>query len=114
MFLTAERRSAVVGATWPAEAEKLRQIMPHCLFLVPGYGAQGGSGMDVMHSFNDQGYGALINSSRGIIFAGQREDLPASLKGEEQFAQAAGWAAKQMKEDLLQSLKASGKLPSNW
>ncbi len=105
---------AVVGATWPEEAEQLRADMPSCYFLVPGYGAQGGSGMDVMPTFDEQGYGALINSSRGIIFASQRDDLPTDLKGEELFADAAAWAATAMKEDLLSCLKQVNKLPENW
>ncbi|MDX2470404.1 MAG: orotidine-5'-phosphate decarboxylase [SAR324 cluster bacterium] len=105
---------AVVGATWPDEAEQLREDMPSCYFLVPGYGAQGGSGLDVMPTFDKNGYGALINSSRGIIFASQRDDLPSQLKGEELFADAAAWAATAMKEDLLSCLKEVNKLPDNW
>lgn len=60
---------AVVGATYPKEAVKLREIMPNAFFLVPGYGAQGGGAEDVKPCFNKDGMGALINSSRGIIFA---------------------------------------------
>ncbi len=105
---------AVVGATWPKEQTRLRKLMPHCLFLVPGYGAQGAKGKEVMPSFNPQGYGALINSSRGIIFAYKRPDLPSSLQGDENFAQAAAWAASEMRKDLLHNLAQAGKLPSNW
>jgi orotidine-5'-phosphate decarboxylase len=64
---------AVVGATHPAELAQLRQLLPHVYFLVPGYGAQGGSGRDVAAAFRPDGLGAIINSSRGIIAAFQPE-----------------------------------------
>lgn len=64
---------AVVGATFPEEAAKLRKLMPHTYFLVPGYGAQGGKAADVRVCFNKDGLGALINSGRDIIFAWERE-----------------------------------------
>jgi len=60
---------AVVGATYPEELEQLRQVMPHAWLLVPGYGAQGGTAREVAAAFDDQGLGAIINSSRSIIFA---------------------------------------------
>jgi len=59
---------AVVGATWPEHMKLLRDKMPRSLILVPGYGAQGGSTDGVRVAFNPDGYGALINSSRGILF----------------------------------------------
>ena len=63
---------AVVGATYPQEIVELRAAMPHVQFLVPGYGSQGGTARDVAAAFDSQGMGAVINSSRGIIFAHQR------------------------------------------
>jgi len=60
---------AVVGATYPQEAASLRQAMPTSLFLVPGYGAQGGGAADVMPCFNPDGLGAVVNSSRGILYS---------------------------------------------
>ncbi len=60
---------AVVGATYPAEAAKLRKIMPNSIFLVPGYGAQGGTAADTKPCFDENGFGALIVSARGIIYA---------------------------------------------
>ena len=60
---------AVVGATYPAEAAKLRRIMPHAYFLVPGFGAQGAKPQDVVACFNPDGLGAVVNSAREIIFA---------------------------------------------
>lgn len=86
---------AVVGATYPEQAEKLRKIMPKAYFLVPGYGAQGGGAKDVAKSFNDDGLGAIVNSSRGIMCAYKKGDWK-----EEQFAEAARAEAVRMKEDL--------------
>ena len=60
---------AVVGATYPEEAAQLRRTMPHSIFLVPGYGAQGANAEDVVSSFNSDGLGAVINSSRNILYA---------------------------------------------
>lgn len=60
---------AVVGATYPQELEQLRQRMPHVPLLVPGYGSQGGTSQDVAAAFDEQGLGAIVNSSRGIIFS---------------------------------------------
>lgn len=105
---------AVVGATWPKEAARLREIMPSVFFLVPGYGAQGGTGETVASCFNQEGYGALINSSRGIIFAYQDQSMPKELQKPESFAQAAKEAVLRMRSDLNQALKAQGKLPRRW
>ncbi len=63
---------AVVGATYPQEIVELRAAMPHTQFLVPGYGSQGGTAKDVAAAFDSQGLGAVVNSSRGIIFAYQK------------------------------------------
>lgn len=60
---------AVVGATYPEETKTLRRLMPNSYFLVPGYGAQGGTAEDVVNSFNDDGLGAIVNSSRAILYA---------------------------------------------
>ncbi len=60
---------AVVGATWPGEMTELRKRLPGVPFLVPGYGAQGGTGRDVLSAFDDEGLGAVVNSSRGILYA---------------------------------------------
>lgn len=62
---------AVIGATFPHEAMHLRRLMPKSIFLVPGYGAQGGTSNDAMPCFNEDGLGAVINSSRGITYAHQ-------------------------------------------
>ena len=64
---------AVVGATYPEMGKILRKIMPKAYILVPGYGAQGGQGKDLVHFFNEDGLGAIVNSSRGIIAAYKQE-----------------------------------------
>ncbi|MBD3330364.1 orotidine-5'-phosphate decarboxylase [Candidatus Peregrinibacteria bacterium] len=87
---------AVVGATYPEQAATLRKIMPNSIFLVPGYGAQGGGAKDVAPCFNDDGLGAVVNSSRGIIFAYEKLDG----FDETSYAEAAAQAAKNMRDDL--------------
>jgi len=62
---------AVVGATYPQEARRLREIMPQQIFLVPGYGAQGASAEDCAAAFRGDGTGAIVNASRSVIFAHQ-------------------------------------------
>lgn len=94
---------AVVGATYPEQGKILRKLMPKSFILVPGYGAQGGKGSDLVHFFNEDGLGAIINSSRGIIGAYQNEKY-ASYK-EEGFAEAALAAVKDMKEDIASALR---------
>ena len=66
---------AVVGATWPAELTELRQALPSAPLLIPGYGSQGGAAADVLPGLDADGLGALVNSSRGIIFAWERPEL---------------------------------------
>lgn len=66
---------AVVGATYPQELIELRQAMPHTWLLIPGFGTQGGTAKDCAAAFDQQGLGAIVNNSRGIIFAHSRKDL---------------------------------------
>ncbi len=89
---------AVVGATYPDMGKILRRIMPKSYILVPGYGAQGGKGKDLKHFFNEDGLGAIINSSRGIIAAYQQE--PYAKYGAENYADASRAAVLDMKEDI--------------
>ena len=105
---------AVVGATWPRETERLREIMPNVYFLVPGYGAQGATSDQVTSAFDQNGFGALINSSRAIIFAYRSSQYRSQFPNENQFANASRQAVKNMKFDLLRSLSQAGKLPRNW
>lgn len=89
---------AVVGATYPEMGKILRQIMPKSYILVPGYGAQGGRGKDLKHFFNEDGLGAIVNSSRGIIAAYQQEAY--AKYGAENYADASRAAVLDMKEDI--------------
>lgn len=93
---------AVVGATYPKQGEILRKIMPKAFILVPGYGAQGGKGKDLVHFFNEDGLGAVVNSSRGIIAAYQQEAY--ASYGESNFADASRAAVKDMIEDIRTAL----------
>ncbi len=93
---------AVVGATYPEQGKLLRKVMPKSFILVPGYGAQGGKGADLVHFFNEDGLGAIINSSRGIIAAYQQEKY--AQFGEAGYADAARAAVLDMKEDIAQAL----------
>ena len=94
---------AVVGATYPEMGKVLRKIMPKSYILVPGYGAQGGKGADLVHFFNEDGLGAIVNSSRGIIAAYQQEKY--ARFGAENFADASRAAVLDMKEDIEQTLQ---------
>jgi len=87
---------AVVGATYPEQAKKLRAVMPKTIFLVPGYGAQGGTAKDVKPCFNADGTGAIVNSSRGIIFAWENSDRFT----EKDYAEAARDAVVRMQKEL--------------
>ncbi|MCL2356246.1 MAG: orotidine-5'-phosphate decarboxylase [Defluviitaleaceae bacterium] len=88
---------AVVGATHPDEAARLRKIMPHTFFLVPGYGAQGGSGKDLAGLWDEKNFGMIVNSSRGITGAYLSGEFK---RDEKDFAAAARDAALAMKRDL--------------
>lgn len=94
---------AVVGATYKEQAERLRAQMPTSFFLVPGYGAQGGTAEDLSVCFDDKGLGAIVNSSRGIICA-YKKDKYAHLG----IGEAAAAAARDMQQDILCALKKRG------
>ncbi len=93
---------AVVGATYPEQGRILRKVMPKTFILVPGYGAQGGKGADLVHFFNEDGLGAIINSSRGIIAAYQQEKY--ASYGALNYADASRAAVIDMREDIAQAL----------
>lgn len=95
---------AVVGATYPEMGQILRKIMPKAYILVPGYGAQGGKGKDLVHFFNPDGLGAVINSSRGIIAAYQ-SDAYKERFAPENYADASRAAVLDMKDDIAQALQ---------
>jgi len=92
---------AVVGATYPEELEILRKRMPKAIFLVPGYGAQGGGAKDVLGAFNKDGLGAIVNNSRGIIFAFEKSTLG--------YKEAAREAVLKMQQDINEALEADQK-----
>lgn len=87
---------AVVGATYPAQMKELREKLPHTFFLVPGYGAQGGGAADVRFAFDQNGLGAIVNSSRGIMCAYQKEGCDP-----QDFAGAARREALRMRDDIM-------------
>ena len=96
---------AVVGATYPEQGEILRKVMPKSFILVPGYGAQGGKGKDLVHFFNEDGLGAIVNSSRGIIAAYKQEAY--AKFGAENFGDASRAAVEAMIADIQGALEAA-------
>ena len=94
---------AVVGATYPEMGKVLRKVMPKSYILVPGYGAQGGKGADLVHFFNEDGLGAIVNSSRGIIAAYKQEKY--AKFGAEHFGEASRAAVEDMVTDINQALE---------
>lgn len=89
---------AVVGATYPEMSKILRKLMPRNYFLVPGYGAQGGTAEDLRHCFNEDGLGAIVNSSRGIIAAYKQDKY--SRFGADHFGEASRQAVMDMVADI--------------
>lgn len=99
---------AVVGATFPSEAERLRELMPATPFLVPGYGAQGAMARDVVSAFDSAGLGAVVVSARDIIFAFSKPPWNSRFR-EEEFDLAAEAAVLQMRRDIEEALLATGR-----
>ena len=95
---------AVVGATYPELGKVLREIMPKAYILVPGYGAQGGQGKDLVHFFNADGLGAIVNSSRGIIAAYKQEAY--AKYGAQNFGDASRAAVEAMVKDISSAIEA--------
>jgi len=93
---------AVVGATYPEMGKILRKIMPKTYILVPGYGAQGGQGKDLVHYFNKDGLGAIVNSSRGIIAAYKMDAY--EKFGAAAYADASRQAVIDMRDDILSAI----------
>lgn len=96
---------AVVGATYPAELTALRMRMPHTWFLIPGFGSQGGTAADVAHGFDQAGQGAIVNSSRAIIFAHQRPEY--EEVGRRDWKLAVAQATVDMNQQLREACRAS-------
>jgi orotidine-5'-phosphate decarboxylase len=97
---------AVIGATYPQQLSQLRKTMSRTWFLIPGFGAQGGSAKDVAGAFDPHGLGAIINSSRGIIFAHRREPYQDSF-GDDQWQDAVQAATKSMIAELAEQTPSS-------
>ncbi|REK25485.1 MAG: orotidine-5'-phosphate decarboxylase [Planctomycetota bacterium] len=96
---------AVAGATYPEQLAELRAAMPHAWLLVPGFGAQGGAAADVAAAFDEQGYGAIVNNSRGIIFAHSREPYRDRFKAD-QWREAVAAATREMIAALREATPA--------
>lgn len=98
----------VMGATYPEDAPRMREILPDCFFLVPGYGAQGGGADGAITGIRDDGLGVIVNSSRDIDYAYMKDQFKCDPKD---FAEAASKAAKFARDDLNAALKRAGKIP---
>jgi orotidine-5'-phosphate decarboxylase len=96
---------AVVGATYPAQLAELRQAMPHAWFLVPGYGSQGGTAADVAPAFDRSGLGAIVNNSRGLIFAHERPEFAGRFGTDWQAAVEAAT------REMIDALRSAGCCP---
>jgi orotidine-5'-phosphate decarboxylase len=100
---------AVVGATYPQQLAELREVMPHAWFLVPGFGNQGATADDVAGAFDANGLGAIVNNSRGIIFAHSSKAYRERF-GAARWQEAVEFATREMIEQLRTHTPA-GKLP---
>ncbi|MCH5332740.1 MAG: orotidine-5'-phosphate decarboxylase [Agathobacter sp.] len=96
---------AVVGATYPEQGKIMRAVMPKSFILVPGYGAQGGKGADLVHFFNKDGLGAIVSSSRGIIAAYKQDQYKEKGITPENFADASRLAVEDMIADIAGALE---------
>ncbi len=101
---------AVAGATYPEQLAELRSAMPHTWFLVPGYGSQGGTAADVAGGFDVRGLGAIVNNSRGIIFAHKRPEY-ASRFGSSRWQEAVEAATRDMIDQLRAATSAGRLMP---
>ena len=95
---------AVVGATYPEQLAELRAAMPHTWFLVPGFGSQGGTAADVAAAFDDHGRGAIVNNSRGIIFAHSRREYSERF-GAARWQEAVDAATREMIDELRTAVR---------
>ena len=93
----------MVGATYPEQLRELRELMPRTPFLVPGFGAQGAGPEDIVGAFDDNGLGAVVNSSRGIIYAYENPRYSAEFSADK-YADAAVRAAEDMRRAINEAL----------
>lgn len=99
----------VVGANYPEQARRVRKLVPYSFILAPGYGAQGGTAQDLIEFFNKDGYGALVNNSRALIFA-YKDPSYRKRFNERQFDEAAREATESMTKDIFHALDQRGRL----
>jgi orotidine-5'-phosphate decarboxylase len=104
---------AVVGANFPVQAERIREMIENGIILVPAYGSQGGTGKDAVPNFNADGYGAVVNNSSSLIFAYKRDPYKSRFRPGD-FDKAAREAALAMRVDIVGALQGAGRLPSGW
>lgn len=112
--LKGERGYSFVGATYPEQAQRCREMMGDAIILVPGYGGQGGTADDTMPNFNKDGYGATVNNSSALTYAWKKDPILREKYGPHGFAQAAREAALLMRDDILSAMERHDKLPSGW
>ena len=98
---------AVVGATYPQQGVELRERMPHAFFLVPGYGAQGGTAAGVAGMFDKQGSGAIVNSSRGIIGAWKKSGKYSESMTADEALDLVASSARQAALDMRDNLRVA-------
>ncbi|HYL77449.1 MAG TPA: orotidine-5'-phosphate decarboxylase [Bryobacteraceae bacterium] len=98
---------AVIGATFPEEARRLRELLPHSFILVPGYGAQGATGQSAAACFHANGLGAIVNSSRGITYSGADQSL-----SRQEFVKLVRENTRRMIEDVTSALTVTSAAPS--
>lgn len=96
--------SAVVGATYPEQLKQIRQIAPHTYFLIPGYGAQGGTAKDIAYGFDKNGLGGIVNASRSLMCAYKSDKWKDKFE-ENDYAQATRAEAIRMRDELSQAMK---------
>ena len=91
--------AAVVGATYPEQLKQIREIAPHTYFLIPGYGAQGGTASDIAYGFDQKGFGGIVNASRSLMCAYKSEMWKEKFE-EKDYAQATRAEAIKMRDEL--------------
>ena len=100
MYVIGDIKRNDIGATYPEEQRIIRELLPKSYFLVPGYGAQGATAKDIANAFNDDGLGAIVNSSRGIMCAWKKTG-----NNGEDYKEAARAEAIRMRDDIVAAIK---------
>ena len=95
--------AAVVGATYPEQLKKIRKLVPHTYFLIPGYGAQGGTAKDIAYGFDENGLGGIVNASRSLMCAYKSDKWKDKFE-EKDYAQATRAEAIRMRDELTNAI----------